>query len=262
MKLELASPSDQQREYRLMIVWRLVVHLRNAHHRAHRDRRQTNQTDGNNITTPKIEAKVEEETTAIKYVIFVRPYGQVERKVYSFIDRNNTLDPPVTANETYRYQVPQPVRANVGYEICLRSLNSGTFKQSEEFRKKYPLDAMTTNIVGQTNNPEFICKEVTLEPEVDELDVEIINNRLKERGRSLDLDSAAGDVTSVQLDEDTAADAFVLYTAISSGSTSVFLLIVLVVFCCCRCNRAKESYRHPRQEIRYDRANSEFLNEH
>lgn len=239
-------------ENRLTIIWRLVVHLRDAHHRSHRDRREAaNQT-------ATIEAKVEHESTPIKYTIYIRAYGQTERSEFRFTDHNNTLEPPITVNETYRYDVPQSIRARAGYEICLRSHNSGHFQQSSEFESKFPLNAMATNIAGQRNNPQFICKEVALQPSQD-LQVEIVNNRLKESGRSLGGDAGGG----VELDENQAAEAFVLYTAITSGSTSVFLLIILVVFCCCRCRRDKQTYPHSssREAIRYDRANTTFAND-
>ena len=117
-----------------------------------------------------------------------------------------------------------------------------------------------TEIAGR-NNPLFICKEVLIKPpsssesenELESEEVEFITRKPDTKnkiGGRLQDDPG----TRIEVSEE-ATDAFVVYTAISSGSTTVLLLIVVAIFCCCRCNkRQKEHHREYHQNILYNRA--------
>lgn len=238
--------------------WQVYVRLRSPLARSHRDRRQANAarwneelTSNKSSTAAEVEATVEVDNNPLKWNVYVRRYGSGERQVYNYLDTNNTLDPPITENKTYRFELPDPIQANVAYEICVQSVNSGNILQSEHFKQTFPVNALTT-IVGQLNNPSFVCKEVTLtNDKINDSQLvgsQVSNVTLPQQtsGRSIQ-DGIS--VANIEMNEQT-ADTFMVYTAVSSGSTTVFLLIVLVLFCCCKCGQRKDNVEQHRN-IRY-----------
>ena len=177
------------------------------------------------------DARVEEESNALRWDIYLRQYGFSHRRHFVVSDEKNTLDPPVTNNQTYQYMI-DGLQSNMGYEFCLKSVNSGTVRESEQFKQQFPVTAYTD--LASKQNPLFLCKEIVT-PKVDQGVIDRRNSSGQQfSGRSVDTQS-----TSIQISED-AADSFVLYTAISSGSTTFLVLVVIVIFCCCRCGQKKQ----------------------
>lgn len=205
---------------------------------------------------------MEEERNPLKWNIYIRRYGQSKREKFPIIDRENSLDPPYTGNKSYTHRLDNLV-TDSSYELCIQSINGGRMHESDQIREHFPINAQT-EIAGR-NNPLFICKEVLIKPpskvpddEVDPSEIEFINRKFpqgaesKIRGRLADGSQAADGTTRIEVSED-ATDAFVVYTAISSGSTTVLILIVVALFCCCKCNQRKNMHKEYRQ---YNRAPS------
>lgn len=225
-------------------------------------------------TTSISPAKVEQARTPLKWVITLRRYGHAHRERFPIEDRENNLDPPFTGNKSYHYRL-EHLSPESSYELCIQSVNGGRLKESAEVRRLFPLNAHASGVVGGAGNPLFICKEVYVSPpetkekndsnEVDS-EVEILGSQRKStktqhknrdqiRGRLAEGEksSEGSETPAIEVSEE-AADAFVVYTAITSGSTTVLLLIVVVTFCCCRCNKRKTEHREYRQNILYSRA--------
>lgn len=230
-----------------MIGWKLIVYLRNNYN----DNHQLSSTK-ERVRRKVEQARVEQEQNPVHYNIYLRRYGHSDREKYTIIDRNNTLDPPITTNQTYNYKIVQLEQMNA-YEFCLQSINAGEIVESDEIRRQFPVNALN-EMVGR-NNPLFLCKEIVLPPPP--LPTDRFTNQTKSNflekfiGRSSikndkqpKLQSRSSSVIELN---DEATDAFVLYTAISSGSTTVIIFLLILVFCCCRCKRRKETAQshHP-----------------
>lgn len=211
----------------IVIKWQVVVKLKNES--IDRHTRQVRQAT--------IDARVFEESNALRWDIYLRPYGFPQRKHFVVADQNNTLDPPITNNQSYRYEIDS-LQPGVAYEFCIKSVNSGVIQQSEPLQKRFPVTAHT-DLTGRTN-PMFVCKEVITprhsEQFPDAEEVEFIETR---HNRTFTGRSFKHSDSTIKISDD-ATDQFVLYTAITSGATTVFVFIIVLVFCCCRCGKRKE----------------------
>ncbi|KAF7489757.1 hypothetical protein SSS_01562 [Sarcoptes scabiei] len=161
---------------KLIIKWSLNVKLRTANNQIESnddDRNNMDQNNGQNNGTDDGDhdlplsnrskrnilnaAKIELEQKPIQFRIHLRRYGSKQRQRFLIIDRNNTLDPPKTDNQTYEYSIDR-LDTSSAYEFCLQSVNAGQIYASEELNRKFPCDAQT-DIAGR-NNPLFLCKEI------------------------------------------------------------------------------------------------------
>lgn len=236
-------------------------------------------------------AKVEEERNPLRWNIFIRRYGERERQKFAITDRENTLDPPFTGNKTYQHIIPliymiddstniinssktltraQSPILGASYEVCIQSVNGGPMRESDQLRKDYPINAHTE--LSGRNNPLFICKEVLLQKSQNTDDnndkkfddhenneIDFIDQNLKSddkiKGRQLSSDNGEDGTAHIEVSKE-ATDAFVVYTAITSGSTTVLILIVVAAFCCCKCNQRTNMHKEYRH---YNRAPSTDL---
>ncbi|OTF83436.1 hypothetical protein BLA29_004662 [Euroglyphus maynei] len=233
----------------ILVGWKVVVHLRALE-------------SGSNRTKRKIDAKVEEDQNPISFNLYIRRYGQTHREKFRFIDQNNTLNPPVTNNKTYQYRFAalEPMNA---YEFCLQSVNSGQITETDEISRQFPVNAMT-ELAGR-NNPLFICKEIILPPPpsptyISEPDIERRNNENRFTGRSGDssIIRQNNNGAAIQVSEEF-ADRFVVYTAITTGTTTVFVLVIMFIFCCCHCRRSNDNKNGQQNSFLYDRVGHNMI---
>lgn len=213
-------------------------------------------------SVPETEAQVQSESIPIRWTIHLRQYGTSERHQYHYNDSINNLSPPVTSNATYTYTLPLEVSPMAAYELCLQSHNAGQFHSSPEVH--FP--EARTRLTG-SGNPLYLCREIipalatarserireddSRELLDDELDSgkrgkEHVGGRSNSGNVSRASSSLAspGDSTTIVVDKE-AADAFVVYTAISSASTSSLILVVILLFCCFRCRKPKKHRKFP-----------------
>lgn len=250
MYSELKSIEFDITSTQLTLRWDIIVFVRHPNQREKRQTNNTTNNDGGAI------AKVEEETNPLRWNIYIRRYGQTKQDKYQIVDQENNLNPPYTGNKSYEHRI-EHLYIESSYELCIQSVNAGHLKQSQKIKEQFPIDAHS--IISGRNNPLFICKEILIKPpDDDNLETELIkkqsldnhhHHRNEIRGRLLD-DGPNGSDIRIEMSEET-ADAFVVYTAISSGSTTVLLLIVVALFCCCRCKQRKTLFREHHQ---YNRA--------
>lgn len=276
----------------IVVGWKVIVKLKNQTNVANSKDDDTLSRDSraskkSSRQKRKINAKVVEETNPLSYNIYLRKYGTTNREKYSIVDSNNTLDPPITNNQTYQYSLDNLKKLDA-YEFCLQSVNAGEIHESELIEKLFPINAHT-ELAGR-NNPLFLCKEIVMpidDSESESTEFDTLNQTEQSRrisetritGRSSNYrileheplpklpneeeeENVHGtknrnSLMNIHLSEE-AADDFLLYTAITSGSTTILILIIIAIFCCFRCKRNIHKENHHRTVI-LDRLQRENL---